>query len=112
MAGRTALPVSEKEFQKQVVEIARMYGWKVAHFRTAQVAKDVWVTPMLGDKGFPDLVLVRGTVLVFAELKVGYNKTTPEQAEWLEALSKTRARVYVWTPEHWPAIKRALEGKR
>jgi hypothetical protein len=47
------------------------YGWRAAHFRPARTAKG-WRTPVAADgAGFPDLVLVRRTRIVAAELKSG-----------------------------------------
>jgi hypothetical protein len=47
-------------------------------------------TFFIGDKdskGFPDLVLVRAPEILFWEVKKELGKTTPEQDEWLAALS-------------------------
>ena len=62
-----------------------------------------------GEAGFPDLVLVRGSRLIFAELKIGKNKPTPEQDGWIQALFDARAgspsiEVHVWRPEQWSQI--------
>ena len=62
--------ISEAELQKAVIAAARAQGWRVAHFRPAQVRPGRYVTPVDADgAGFPDLVLCRGDRLVFAELK-------------------------------------------
>ena len=62
----------EEAFLQQVMDFAKIQGWRRAHFRPAKTAKG-WRTPVSGDaKGFPDLLLIRprtGHRLV-AELKV------------------------------------------
>lgn len=62
------LDISEKAWQSQVLDLARIFGWTVAHFRPAQTSKG-WRTPVAADgAGFPDLLLVRDRVL-YVELK-------------------------------------------
>jgi hypothetical protein len=100
--------ITEAEFTAQVLAFARLHGWRTVHFRPARTAKG-WRTPVQGDgAGWPDLFLVRGPVLVAAELKVPPNKVTPEQRAWLLALGGAGALVFVWTPENWSEIERVL----
>lgn len=102
---------SEAEFTQAVLDLAQSHGWRRAHFRPARTAKG-WRTAMSGDPGFPDLVLVRGRAVLFAELKVGRNKPTAEQQAWLDALDQTRALVFLWTPDDWSKIQEVLfQGK-
>lgn len=64
-----------------------------------------------GDKGFPDLVMVRGQRLIFAELKVGKNKLSAEQSQWiidLTNLVSMEVAVYSWTPKDWIDILKVL----
>jgi hypothetical protein len=63
---------------------------------------------MSGDVGYPDLTLVRGGRMVFAELKAQDGRLSAEQTAWLDALKQTKAEVYVWKPSDWPTIKRVL----
>lgn len=112
------LPVSEADFSRTVVELAQLLGWRVAHFRpglTSRVdakGKPVWVTPVQAEgKGFPDLVLVKGERLLFAELKSATGKLTPEQQAWLDALRQVPGiEAYVWRPTYWYAVEIALRG--
>lgn len=86
----------EAAFQAQVEQLARYYGWRVFHApdniprRTASgriVKQDV-------EPGFPDLVLVRGPELIFAELKTEKGRVSPEQQEWIAALTVIGEEVY------------------
>lgn len=103
-------PITEAEFQRQVLALAKIQGWLRAHFRPARTKRG-WRTAVAGDgKGFPDLVLLRGRRLVVAELKVGRRKTTPEQDHWLDAFrAASNAEVFVWRPRDWPQIEEVLE---
>ena len=106
--------LTEQQFQKQVVQLAKLYKWRVAHFRCVRVQRRggavYYETPVGVDgKGWPDLVMLRGNRLVVAELKVGKNKTTPEQDAWLAAFrSFEDAEVYLWRPSDWHEIESVL----
>ncbi len=104
--------MTEKEFLKQVCEIARLHGWEYVHFRPGMTRDGRWMTAMdCSRSGFPDLVLVnpRGKKnIIFAELKVGTNKLTTEQAIWRTAIGMAGAEIYEWRPEDMDAIARRL----
>lgn len=105
--------LSEAEFTTQVIAFARLHRWRVAHFRPGRTKDGGWRTAVQGDgAGYPDLVMLRGACLLVAELKVGKNKPTPAQLEWLEAWRAVGAEVHVWTPAHWPEIEAAIGGDR
>jgi hypothetical protein len=85
------LPVSERQLQDAILELAHLLGWRSYHtFDSRHSAA-----------GFPDLVLVRGGRLIFAELKKGNEQLSREQAEWKRALERAGEVVYVWRPEDW-----------
>ena len=88
-------PITEKQFQWQVMQLANLLGWRVYH--THDSRRSV--------AGFPDLILLRASRMLVVELKVGKNKSTAEQTAWLREFSKTGAFVAVWTPEHWGEIQ-------
>jgi hypothetical protein len=103
------LPARESEFQRQVIELAQLYRWRVAHFRPARTAKG-WRTAVSADgAGFPDLVLVRDGVLIFAELKTDKGQVSDAQQAWLDSLSGTPGiHVSVWRPRDWARIQTVL----
>lgn len=101
------LLVREDDWKRTVIEAAKLFGWRYAHFRPART-KYGWTTAMEGHKGFPDLVLVRPPRLILAELKptaVGRRPsevTVPseEQQEWLRQLGLVAGvETYLWRPE-------------
>lgn len=100
---------TEADFLRQVIDVAHVFGYRVAHFRPAWSARG-YRTPVQGDGvGFPDLVLVgRGTVVV-AELK---REAAPDpagpQAEWLDAFRAAGIRAYVWRPSQLEWIAAVL----
>lgn len=103
--------VSEAEFQESVVELARLLGWRVAHFRAARTLTG-WRTAVGGDgEGFVDLVLARDRV-VFAELKSDTGTLRPAQREWLIALRAAGAEVHVWKPSLWPEVEATLRRRK
>ena len=98
--------ITEKAFQAQVVELARLCGWKAYHTFDSRRS----------DPGFPDLVLVREKELVIAELKADRGKTTPAQDAWIAALSwvalaNLYVQVYVWRPKDWSLIEEVLRRR-
>lgn len=107
------LAISEASFQSQVIQLARLYGWRVVHFRPAQVRSGKWVTPMIGDPGFPDLVLARPNPgdLIIAELKRPGGRISDGQRVWLDALARAGAEAYLWEPKDLDRIKTRLSRK-
>jgi len=104
----TAHELSEDELQARILQAARLYGWRAAHFRPARTAKG-WRTPMSGDPGFPDLVLARDGVVIVAELKSRRGQTSPDQDLWLDELGD---HAVLWRPGDWPAIQNELRRTR
>lgn len=101
--------VTEAQFQRQVLQLAKLTGWRTAHFRPGMDRRGNWQTAVAGDgAGFPDLVLVRETVL-FVELKVNGNTLAPDQIAWRDALRAAGANWHHWTPDDWPAIEQTLK---
>ncbi|MCK9629580.1 MAG: VRR-NUC domain-containing protein [Bacteroidales bacterium] len=101
---------TEGQFQSAVIELAHMFGWRIAHFRAAQTAKG-WRTPVQADgKGFPDLVLARER-LILAELKSERGRLSDAQREWIEALERAGAEVYCWRPSQLEEIADILRRR-
>ncbi len=104
MTKHSPVMVTEAAFQKGVIQLARLLGWRVAHFRPAQDRQGRWKTPMQGDPGFPDLVLAKGGRVIFAELKRDTKaQLSPEQKLWLKATGGQ-----CWTPADWLHIEHTL----
>lgn len=102
------MPLRESEFMHQVIDLAHVFGWLVAHFRPARTARG-WRTPVSADAaGFPDLVLVRERVL-YAELKSDTGKLSAAQEYWLLRLRNAGQVCHVWRPADWPAIMTILQ---
>lgn len=94
-----ARTMSEAEFQRKVIQLAKQLGWEWYHTRYSIGSRS----------GFPDLVLWRPPDrLIFAELKRAGGKLTNRQAYIVTSLYDAGQDVYVWTPEHWDAIHEVL----
>jgi hypothetical protein len=92
-------PITEAAFQAAVRRVAKGYGWAVMHVHDSRRSP----------AGFPDLVLVRNNLCIFAELKTADGVLTLAQWHWLralEAVEKTEA--YLWRPEDMEDIRRCL----
>lgn len=109
-ARRVCNAESERLFQARVVQLARLFGWRVYHSRPAQYQSGRWATPLQGDAGLPDLILCKPPRLLFAELKREGGRVRPAQAEWIDALSRCEGvEVYLWKPSDWESIVRILQ---
>lgn len=115
--------LSERDFQRQVTDLADILGWKWAHFRPAQTSRG-WRTPVSGSlgEGWVDLTLIRrrDRRLIFAELKSDKGALSVHQAEILDLLREfeaprsagatwpPRIQVVVWRPSDIDAIAEIL----
>lgn len=107
---------SEASFQSTVLQLAELHGWRTYHTHDSRRS----------NPGFPDLVLVRDGVLIFAELKSETGRVSPAQTEWLGELEGVAQRVarpsadgptfpvqvYVWRPRDWESIVKVLSRCR
>jgi hypothetical protein len=96
----TALPaLTEREFQRQVMDLARILGWTLYH-----PALSKW-----SERGWPDLALVRPPRFVLAELKRENGKPSAYQQTWLELLRACPGiETYLWRPSDFDTIAAVL----
>jgi hypothetical protein len=94
--------MTEAELTAAVLELLDLFGWRAIHARPARTAHG-WRTPLQGPTaiGFPDILAVRGDRILAAELKVGRNTVTPEQAVWLAVLAQAGAEAHEWRETEW-----------
>ena len=86
--------VTEKEWQAQVEQLARLNRWRVYH---------PW-TSIRSAEGFPDLTLVRPPRLVFLELKRESGKVRIAQEGWLADLAACGHVARVARPSDWDSL--------
>lgn len=109
-APRSVPDITEGAWQANVIELAHVLGWRVAHFRPARTLHG-WRTAVAADGcGFPDLVLTRER-LVVAELKARRGRLTADQRAWLDALAAAGVEAYLWRPDDWPHVCDVLQGR-
>lgn len=91
----------EAVLQTQVLALARLYNWRAYHTFDSRKSPP----------GFPDLVLVRGNRVIFAELKTQRGRLSIDQSAWLEDLRATCAEVYCWRPADLPVVAAILRRR-
>jgi hypothetical protein len=92
-------PVSERDFQRQVLDLARILGWTAYHPTLSK-----W-----SERGWPDLAMVRPPRLVFVELKRERGTATEAQVRWLALLGGcTGVEAYLWRPSDLERIAEVL----
>jgi hypothetical protein len=99
--------ISERDWQAHVIKIATLKGWRYYHPPdnrpvNGRIQKVV--------SGFPDLCLIKGTRMIFAELKKEKGLVSPEQQEWIEAIEGCNIAVYVWRPSDLHTIVEILSS--
>jgi len=100
--------MSEYDFQRRVMDCAKLHGWKRLHIRASpQRFGQSWRVPYEGDSGLPDLILARAGMVLLAELKTATGKTTPEQQAWLAAAGVNGR---LWRPAQWNEILAELSA--
>ena len=91
--------LTERELTGYVADLASLFGWLRFH---------PWLSRH-SPAGFPDEVLCRPPLLVFAELKSERGRLKPEQAAWLDALGQVPGvEAYVWRPADLDRIAEVL----
>ena len=89
---------NEKAFTASVKKAAKQFGWLPYHTFNSKRS----------DPGFPDLVLVRGSELIFAELKMPKGRISEHQRNWAAKLTEAGQRIYLWRPADWDNILEVL----
>jgi len=104
--------VSEKDLDRYVKDLAKVYGWSLYH-QVDAVFCPTCRKPTFSKKdgpGFPDLVLAHPNGrLIFAELKSQKGPLREGQAEWLQLLAKGPAEVYIWRPSDMDTLAHILQ---
>lgn len=100
---------TETQCETTIVKAARQFGWLVHGTRAARMQKGNFKVALKGDRGFPDLILVKPPCIIIVELKRKPNKVEPDQQRWIDALAAcgldTRI---IWVPEQQDDLIREL----
>ena len=95
--------MSEAEYLAQIISLLELLGWEYYHvFEQRAYARRT-------SKGFPDIVAIRHTRVLFLEVKSERGKVSPEQKTWLNALKATGNEAYVLRPSDWEAVVALLK---
>jgi len=107
--------VSEREFQKTVVEYAQATGWLCYHqvdmgFKDPETGRQSY-SRRIGP-GFPDLVLSGHGRVLFIELKSEKGRMRPEQQVWADSLNECPGiENYLLRPSDWDEIEEILSSE-
>ena len=101
---RAATEGSEADFQKWVIDLAELHGWRVVHTPDSRTINKSMV-------GFPDLLMFspNSKVILLRELKLSGGRLSAEQKQWGDYLRKGGWDYSVWRPEHKGLIQLILE---
>lgn len=102
--------LSEKQFQQQVIELARRLGWHVWHVSDSRrfVGGRAFGDPLAA--GLPDLIMIRPPRVVFIELKTNKGRVRPSQKETLALLDQCAGvEVYLIRPRDWEKLVAILQ---
>ena len=99
--GTTVIALTEKEFQAQVVALAKTLGYRVYHTYFS----------IHSERGWPDLALFREGRFLLAELKTDKGKVSDKQTEMLADLKAAGVEVHLWRPADFDAIVAVLSGR-
>ena len=80
--------MKEKDLQSAVLNVLDWMGWLMYHTFDSRRSQP----------GFPDLVAVRGSRIMFVEFKAEKGKVSDAQEEWLTTLAHAHDEVYVVRP--------------
>lgn len=103
--------MTEAALQAQVIELARLCGWRVMHVRRSLGKGQQWTTAT-SIAGWPDLTLWHESrrKLLFIELKSEIGELSDEQTDVLTSLARAGQAVQVWRPSDWEHIQATLTG--
>lgn len=95
------LAIKEKDFQQQIIDMAKLLGWWVYHPYDSRRSTAGW----------PDLTLIHFTTgrTIFAEVKAMKGRLSKAQKVCQELL-RMQNDVRVWRPCDWPEIEDVLRS--
>ena len=88
--------MTENQLQAAIIKYAELMGWRIYHVTNVHKRLRSHTS-----EGFPDLHMVRGKRIVYAELKDATKPRTDAQDDWAEAIQQTPAEYYLWRPADW-----------
>ena len=105
MDAKSALDTAqpEAEYQEQIIQLAEACGWLVWHDQDSRRNR----------AGLPDLLMVRGPVLLFIEVKTEKGKVSPEQEAFIGRLKQVKyVDADVVRPHQWEQIAQVLRSAK
>jgi len=101
LSPQLALAMTEKELQRNVVDLALTLRCRVNHQLPARTPTGRWHTATQGHKGWLDTTIVGKRGALFRELKSHRGRIDPEQYAWITAWTVAGFDAAVWKPLDW-----------
>ncbi len=111
MRSDTRANLAEAQFEQQLLDLARLLGWRAFHTRDSRGV-------IMGDPGYPDWTYARDGCTIIAELKREDGRLALDQLAWMKALGWLGEesqwlqtgphRVYLWRPKRFADIQHIL----
>lgn len=93
--------ITEAQFQSQIKDLAKMFGFLFYH---------TWKS-YHSPQGFPDVCMAKPPRLIFAELKSETGQLTIDQHIWLQILQNCPGvEAYLWRPSDFEEIVSILQS--
>jgi hypothetical protein len=105
------MTLTEAQLQEQIVDLARLMGWRTMHVRRTVGRGRRWTTGT-SVTGWPDLTLWRPGKLLMVEVKTDDGQLRPDQATVLDSLRTAGVDARCWRPAMWDEIEATLTAHR
>ena len=96
-------PISEREFQNTVIDLAKRCGFEFIYH--------TW-NSRHSPAGFSDLVMLKDGRMIVAECKKKGGQLSAEQYFWLLEFLKVTDEVYLWDEDDWNEVLQVIGGER
>lgn len=104
--------MKEDDLKDAVIGLCKLLHLLVHHCRPARLADGTWRTPIQGNPGFVDLVIVGPSGVMWRELKADGKYPDADQRKWSLALQDAGCDWGIWRPADLrnKTIERALKA--
>ena len=99
------MTAKQAQFRYSVVNLGVTNGWRVYCRSSTGTRFDIG-----SSTGFPEIVMLRGSILLFRVLTSGKLKPLKSQCDWISELHQGGYDAKIWKPSDMPEIEAVLTG--